>query len=261
MEKLSIEERLVKLLKHVDQSKYLQDHERLKKNKNLRQLFTRILTLLLELKDIEEEYMKLRDTLFNNFDIFSNFTEINDEALYNFYEIYVNNQEKLYAFKKSDIRHGASADLYKDNSRISVVPFFGKAENNIRKNIIKGAEFKTYSQMGYCIIQTEVDIKKLKESYVNLKNIIERTENLQCKITVLGYEKLIVFYSSKGFDYIRDVEYDGDKFYIDEFRPTNLEERTKILWKEYGISKKYRVVTVEHNSYGDETWHVINTKI
>jgi DNA-binding Lrp family transcriptional regulator len=215
-----------------------------KTKKNL--LFERSLHAILELQECEEVYLKDKKTDID-FEFFhiqledsEKYDGITNESKKEFLELKINDDQissadfewigEAYIKEKED----------KDNSEISASPLFDMYVKNKFTNRILGIKFIIKSQMGYNIHFAETDIRNLKKLQKDINEIITKIENEKKTYIVIGCGPLYKFEST------------GD-FY--EF-PKEAKDRTEILKNDHGLHKNFKVVKVERNNIGDETWHV-----
>ena len=95
--------------------------------------------------------------------------------------------------------------------------------------------------MGYILNYTNTDLNELKELQRKLNLYIDKIERRLSHITVIGC----------GVEY----EYDSTNSGYD-LSQSDIDYRTEILKNDHGLHKNFKVVKVERNNIGDETWHV-----
>lgn len=223
------------------QTKYISDKLDLKSKK---ELFDKTLVTILQLKECEEEYMKIEN---HDIDIHFGYTfeDIDLEELSSFWEINVNN-EKIQNEKSICFGDDSYVDKPEnDNSGITVRPVFDRIDEDEYSNRIIGVKFIIQSQMGYEINLTEVSLDDLKRVQEDLNNYIERIVEQKSIITVKGYKAKYTFTTSSDW-----LEF-----------PKDGKDRTELLQIDHGLPKNYKVTKVERNKIGDETWTVEKVKI
>jgi len=209
-------------------------------------LFERSLHAILEIQECEEIYLKDKKTHID-FEYFhiqledsEKYNGIKNESKKEFFELKINNDQissadfewigEAYVKEKED----------KDYSEISASPLFDMYVKNKFTNRILGIKFIIKSQMGYNIHFAETDIRNLKKLQKDINEIITKIENEKKTYIVIGCGPLYKFESTS--DYF--------KF------PKEAKDRTEILKIDHGLHKNFKVVKVERNHIGDETWYV-----
>jgi hypothetical protein len=219
--------------------KKLCEYREIKYDKNsTKNLQDRAILALLELKECEEEYMKSEDE-----DIWFSvsFEDINLEELQDFWDININNDKIL---PNTSILVGDESYIEKpenDNSSIEITPVFDRMDDNDFTNNMVGIKFSLESQMGYVINYTNVDLEELKIFQEKLNTYIDKIEKRVSQITVIGC----------GAKYNYSSTYSGY-----DLSQKDIELRTEDLKYNHGLHKNFKVVKVERNHIGDETWHV-----
>ena len=216
--------------------------------------FKRSLNALLELRECEEIYMK--DKIIDiDFEMFQNILEdledggIINESKKEFFEININND------KISSSDYNWEGDFYvkdksdKDNSSIAVEPVFDTYVESKKKSLtnrILGIKFKLKSQMGYNITFTETDVANLKKIQNEIGVMIKNIETRIKTYTVIGCGPVYKFESTSDFY----------KF------PIEADERTELLKVDhFRLSDNFKVVDVERDEFGNETWYVEGNEI
>jgi hypothetical protein len=221
--------------------KKLCEHRDIKYDKNsIKDLEDRAILALLELKECEEEYMKSED---EDFWFSRSFEDINLKEIGNqcFWDININNDKIL---PNTSILVGDESYIEKpenDNSSIDITPVFDRMNDNDFTNNMVGIKFSLESQMGYILNYTNTDLNELKELQRKLNLYIDKIERRLSHITVIGC----------GVEY----EYDSTNSGYD-LSQADIDYRTEILKNDHGLHKNFKVVKVERNNIGDETWHV-----
>jgi hypothetical protein len=167
-----------------------------------------------------------------------NLEEIGDQC---FWDININNDKIL---PNTSILVGDVSYIEKpenDNSSIVVEPVFDKVNDVDLTNRMVGIKFSLTSQMGYILNYTNTDFNELKELQSKLNLYIDKIERRLSHITVIGC----------GVEY----EYDSTNSGYD-LSQADIDYRTEILKNDHGLHKNFKVVKVERNHIGDETWHV-----
>jgi hypothetical protein len=193
---------------------------------------------LLELKECEEEYMKSEDE-----DIFfsMSFDDIDLGELQEFWNININNDRVL---PDTSILVGDESYIEKsenDNSSIDITPVFDRVNDVDLINKMIGIKFTLASQMGYAINYTNVDLEELKKIQEKLNIYINKIEKGVSRINVIGC----------GAKYEFDSRYSGY-----DLSQTDMELRTEVLKCDHGLHKNFKVIKVDRNDIGDETWYV-----
>jgi hypothetical protein len=221
--------------------KKLCEHRDIKYDKNsIKDLEDRAILALLELKECEEEYMKSED---EDFWFSRSFEDINLKEIGNqcFWDININNDKIL---PNTSILVGDESYIEKpenDNSSIDITPVFDRMNDNDFTNNMVGIKFSLESQMGYILNYTNTDLNELKELQRKLNLYIDKIERRLSHITVIGC----------GVEY----EYDSTNSGYD-LSQADIDYRTEILKNDHGLHKNFKVVKVERNNIGDETWYV-----
>jgi len=200
----------------------------------------RAILALLELKECEEEYMKSED---EDFWFSRSFEDINLEEIGNqyFWDVNINNDKIL---PNTSILVGDESHIEKpenDNSSIDITPVFDRMGDNDFTNNMVGIKFSLESQMGYILNYTNVDLEELKKFQEKLNAYIDKIEKGVSQITVIGC----------GAKYKYNSTYSGY-----DLSQTDIELRTEVLKYDHGLHKNFKVVKVERNHIGDETWYV-----
>jgi hypothetical protein len=221
--------------------KKLCEYRDIKYDKNsIKDLEDRAILALLELKECEEEYMKSED---EDFWFSRSFEDINLKEIGNqcFWDININNDKIL---PNTSILVGDESYIEKpenDNSSIDITPVFDRMNDNDFTNNMVGIKFSLESQMGYILNYTNTDLNELKELQRKLNLYIDKIERRLSHITVIGC----------GVEY----EYDSTNSGYD-LSQADIDYRTEILKNDHGLHKNFKVVKVERNNIGDETWYV-----
>ena len=207
-------------------------------NNSKKDLEDRSILALLELKECEEEYMKSEDE-----DIFfsMSFDDIDLGELQEFWNININNDRVL---PDTSILVGDESYIEKsenDNSSIDITPVFDRVNDVDLINKMIGIKFTLTSQMGYAINYTNVDLEELKKIQEKLNIYINKIEKGVSRINVIGC----------GAKYEFDSRYSGY-----DLSQTDMELRTEVLKCDHGLHKNFKVIKVDRNDIGDETWYV-----
>ena len=207
-------------------------------NNSKKDLEDRSILALLELKECEEEYMKSEDE-----DIFfsMSFDDIDLGELQEFWNININNDRVL---PDTSILVGDESYIEKsenDNSSIDITPVFDRVNDVDLINKMIGIKFTLASQMGYAINYTNVDLEELKKIQEKLNIYINKIEKGVSRINVIGC----------GAKYEFDSRYSGY-----DLSQTDMELRTEVLKCDHGLHKNFKVIKVDRNDIGDETWYV-----
>ena len=209
-------------------------------NNSKKDLEDRAILALLELKECEEEYMKSEN---EDFWFCMSFEDINLEEIGDqcFWDININNDKIL---PNTSNLVGDESYIEKpenDNSSIVVKPVFDRVNDVDLTNRMVGIKFSLTSQMGYILNYTNTDLNELKELQRKLNLYIDKIERRLSHITVIGC----------GVEY----EYDSTNSGYD-LSQADIDYRTEILKNDHGLHKNFKVVKVERNHIGDETWYV-----
>ena len=221
--------------------KKLCEYRDIKYDKNSKKdLEDRAILALLELKECEEEYMKSEN---EDFWFCRSFEDINLEEIGDqcFWDININNDKVLpdYSILVGDESYIEKPE--NDNSSIDITPVFDRIDDSNFTNKMVGIKFSLESQMGYVINYTNVDLEELKKFQERLNIYINKIEKGVSQITVIGCGPKYVFNSTySGYD----------------LSQTDIELRTEVLKCDHGLNDKFKIVKVERNHIGDETWHV-----
>ena len=221
--------------------KKLSEYRDIKYDKNsTKDLEGRAILALLELKECEEEYMKSEN---EDFWFCRSFEDINLEEIGDqcFWDININNDKVLpdYSILVGDESYIEKPE--NDNSSIDITPVFDRIDDSNFTNKMVGIKFSLESQMGYVINYTNVDLEELKKFQERLNIYIDKIEKGVSQITVIGCGPKYVFNSTySGYD----------------LSQTDIELRTEVLKCDHGLNDKFKIVKVERNHIGDETWHV-----
>jgi hypothetical protein len=221
--------------------KKLCEYRDIKYDKNsTKDLEDRAILALLELKECEEEYMKSEN---EDFWFCMSFEDINLEEIGDqfFWDMNINNEKIL---PNTSILVGDESYIEKpenDNSSIDVAPVFDRVSDDEMTNRMVGIKFSLTSQMGYILNYTNTDLNELKEFQRKLNLYIDKIERGLSQITVIGCGVKYQYDSiNSGYDLSQaDIDY-----------------RTEILKNDHGLHKNFKVVKVERNHIGDETWYV-----
>ena len=207
-------------------------------NNSKKDLEDRSILALLELKECEEEYMKSEDE-----DIFfsMSFDDIDLRELQEFWNININNDKIL---PNTSNLVGDESYIEKpenDNSSIAVEPVFDRVNDVDLTNRMIGLKFSLTSQMGYILNYTNTELKELKEFQKKLNLYIDKIEKGVSHITVIGCGVKYQYDSiNSGYDLSQaDIDY-----------------RTEILKNDHGLHNNFKVIKVDRNDIGDETWYV-----
>ena len=220
--------------------KKLSEYRDIKYDKNsTKDLEGRAILALLELKECEEEYMKSEN---EDFWFCRSFEDINLEEIGDqcFWDININNDKVLpdYSILVGDESYIEKPE--NDNSSIDITPVFDRIDDSNFTNKMVGIKFSLESQMGYVINYTNVDLEELKKFQERLNIYINKIEKGVSQITVIGCGPKYVFNSTySGYD----------------LSQTDIELRTEVLKCDHGLNDKFKIVKVERNHIGDETWH------
>lgn len=220
-------------------NKNLCEYRGVKYDKNSkRDLENRSILSLLELKECENEYMKSQEV---DFSFSMSFDDIDLGELQDFYIININNDKVLpdYSILVGDESYIEKSE--NDNSSINITPVFDRIDDNNFTNRMVGIKFSLESQMGYVINYTNVEIEELKKLQEKLNIYIDKIEKGISRIKVIGC----------GAKYEFNSRYSGY-----DMSQTDMELRTEVLKCDHGLHKNFKVVKVERNHIGDETWYV-----
>ena len=221
--------------------KKLCEYRDIKYDKNsTKDLEDRAILALLELKECEEEYMKSEN---EDFWFCRSFEDINLEEIgdQSFWDININNDKVLpdYSILVGDESYIEKPE--NDNSSIDITPVFDRVDDSNFTNKMVGIKFSLESQMGYVINYTNVDLEELKKFQERLNIYIDKIEKGVSRIYVIGCGAKYEFNSTySGYD----------------LSQTDIELRTEVLKCDHGLHKNFKVVKVERNNIGDETWYV-----
>ena len=200
----------------------------------------RAILALLELKECEEEYMKSEN---EDFWFCMSFEDINLEEIGDqcFWDININNDKIL---PNTSNLVGDESYIEKpenDNSSIAVEPVFDRVNDVDLTNRMIGMKFSLTSQMGYILNYTNTELKELKEFQKKLNLYIDKIEKGVSHITVIGCGVKYQYDSiNSGYDLSQaDIDY-----------------RTEILKNDHGLHNNFKVIKVDRNDIGDETWYV-----
>ena len=221
--------------------KKLCEHRGIKYDKNsIKELEDKTILAILELKECEEEYMKSEN---EDFWFCMSFEDINLEEIGDqcFWDININNDKIL---PNTSNLVGDESYIEKpenDNSSIKITPVFDRVEDDSYTNKMVGIKFSLESQMGYIINYTNVNLEELKEFQQKLNLYIDKIEKGISHITVIGCGVKYQYDSiNSGYDLSQaDIDY-----------------RTEILKNDHGLHKNFKVIKVDRNDIGDETWYV-----
>ena len=196
----------------------------------------RCLVAVLELKNCEEDYIKNNNEDFNFWPFFDG---IDLGELNNFWKININNpkilpDDSLLGLQEVDVRKSEN-----DNSNLHIFPVFDRLDDDTHTNKIVGIKFSLSSQMGYEINYKNVELDELKNIQKKLDLYIDKIEN-GSRITVFGYGSKYEFNSTSSND----------------LSEADLRYRSEVFRDGHGLPDIFKVVKVERNEIGDETWYV-----
>jgi hypothetical protein len=220
-------------------TKNLCEYRGVKYDKNSKKdLEDRTILALLELKECENNYMKSQD---EDFSFSMSFDDIDLGDLQDFYSININNDKILpdYSILVGDESYMEKSE--NDNSSIDITPVFDRVDDNNFTNQMVGIKFSLESQMGYVINYTNVDLEELKKLQEKLNIYIDKIVKGVSRINIIGC----------GAKYEFNSRYSGY-----DLSQTDIELRTEVLRCDHGLHKNFKVVKVNRNDIGDETWYV-----